>query len=91
MVLFKYVQTSKLSRVAKEIEALHNAFLKQDEPMALRIFNFDIDDSINNSMQIKFQIVLFLWSKSMSSISILLFMTSFKYISKKETHLLMIN
>lgn len=40
MVLIKYIEPQKLQKLAQEISQLHAAFLKQDEPMALRIFNF---------------------------------------------------
>ena len=45
MVLQKYIQNSKLNSLVREVQAIHGAFLQQNEPMALRIFNFDTDSS----------------------------------------------
>ena len=45
MVLYKYIQASQLNKVTRQIQSLHGAFLKQNQPMALRIFNYDIDDN----------------------------------------------
>jgi hypothetical protein len=45
MVLQKYVQSASLTPLVTELEAVHASFLKRNEPMALRIFNFDVDDN----------------------------------------------
>jgi hypothetical protein len=49
MVLQKYVSQRELHSLTHEIKCVHESFLTQEQPMALRIFNFNITEGTSSS------------------------------------------